>query len=264
LGKDWVLMLKTFLIAGGDLRYVSLAEKLAQKYRVYAIGFDKNIITSNKIQLTDNIMSLPERVDYIILPLPASNDGVLLNTPYCKQSIPLESIISVIKENGVIFGGRISSDINSLFTLHGLTVYDYAEREEFAVMNAIATAEGTIQIAMEELATTLFGQKILIIGMGRISKVLIKTLSGFETDITVVSRKYHDIAWGQIFGCRSIHINEIDNYLDSCNIVINTVPAIILDEKKLKKLDKNCLVIDLASKPGGEDFDLDKGVVTAR
>lgn len=251
-------MLKTFLIAGGDLRYVSLAEKLAQKYRVYAIGFDKNIIASNKINLTDNIISLPERVDYIILPLPASNDGVLLNTPYCKQSIPLESITSVIKEGGIIFGGKISPDTNKLFTSHGLTVYDYAEREEFAVMNAIATAEGTIQIAMEELATTLFGQKILIIGMGRISKVLIKTLSGFETDITVVSRKYHDIAWGQIFGCRSIHLNEIDNYLDNCNIVINTVPAIILDEKRLKVLDKSCLVIDLASKPGGGEFNWDK------
>lgn len=248
-------MLKTFLIIGGDLRFVSLAEYLAEKSRVYAIGFDKNILTSSKINVIDNITSISERFDYVILPLPASNDGVLINTPYCKQSIPLELITSIIKEDGVIFAGRLSKEIIDMYLSRGLHVYDYAEREEFAVMNAVATAEGAIQIAMEELPTTLFRQKILITGMGRISKVLIKVLKGFETDITVVSRKYQDIAWGNILGCRSIHINSIDDDIEKYNIVFNTVPAVILNEKRLKKLNKNCLVIDLASKPGGVDFD---------
>lgn len=248
-------MLKTFLIAGGDLRFISLAEYLAEKYRVYAIGFDKNIITSPKVHLIDNVTEINQRFDYVILPLPASKDGVLINTPFCKQNISLDRICSLVKENSIVFGGMLSSEIIDTYKLRKIELCDYSKREEFAVLNAVATAEGAIQIAMEELATTLFRQKILITGMGRISKVLIKLLKGFETDITVASRKYHDIAWGEIFGCKSIHINSIGDNLDEYNIIFNTVPSVILDEKLLKKLNKNCLLIDLASKPGGIDFE---------
>ncbi|MEG0271731.1 MAG: hypothetical protein RR622_00680 [Hydrogenoanaerobacterium sp.] len=35
--------------------------------------------------------------------------------------------------------------------------------------------------------------------------------------------------------------------------MFNTVPAMILDEEILAVLPHNCLVIDLASKPGGVD-----------
>ena len=34
----------TFLVVGGDLRQVYTARKLAENYKVYAAGFDKNII----------------------------------------------------------------------------------------------------------------------------------------------------------------------------------------------------------------------------
>ena len=51
---------KSFLVAGGDLRQVYLAEKLATKDNiVYAIGFDENISFSDGIcQLENTIMLL--------------------------------------------------------------------------------------------------------------------------------------------------------------------------------------------------------------
>jgi len=38
------------------------------------------------------------------------------------------------------------------------------------------------------------------------------------------------------------------------DIVFNTVPAMVLDRDLLFKLNKEALIIDLASKPGGVDF----------
>ena len=122
--------------------------------------------------------------------------------------------------------------------------------------NAIPTAEGAIQIAMEEIATTIYSQNVLVTGFGRISKVLIKILNGLGANIDVVARKYSDLAWADIYGCNGIHISQMNELLSKYDIVFNTVPAMLLDESKLSLLKKSCLVIDLASKPGGVDFDI--------
>lgn len=248
-------MNRTFLAAGGDLRFVTLAERLAEDNRVYAAGFDGNVSISEKVQVVDRVSDLRERVDCLILPLPASPDGVTVRTPYSGRSISLESLAPAVKEGGIVFGGLITPEVRKIFESRKADVIDYAAREEFAVLNAVATAEGAIQVAMEELATTLSGRKVLILGAGRIAKVLIDALSGFHTEITVAARKCSDLAWARVYGCRSVPIGDMDGLLGDFDIIFNTVPAVILDEKRLKRTRPGCLVIDLASKPGGVDFE---------
>lgn len=248
-------MNRTFFIVGGDLRFAALADVLAENNRVFAVGFDRTAIMSDKVQTSDSVFSLNERADCIVLPLPASADGITVSTPFSGRNISLESLTHIIKENGILFGGMISPKVREMFESRNIAVFDYAQREEFAVMNAVATAEGAVQAAMEELASTLSGRKILILGAGRIAKVLIDVLSGFHTDITVAARKCSDLAWAEVYGCRSVHINDMDDVLDGFEVIFNTVPAVILDENRLKRIDRNCLVIDLASKPGGVDLE---------
>ncbi len=248
-------MNRTFFIVGGDLRFAALADVLAENNRVFAVGFDRTAIMSDKVQTSDSVFSLHERADCIVLPLPASADGITVSTPFSGRNISLESLTHIIKENGILFGGMISPKVREMFESRNIAVFDYAQREEFAVMNAVATAEGAVQAAMEELASTLSGRKILILGAGRIAKVLIDVLSGFHTDITVAARKCSDLAWAEVYGCRSVHINDMDDVLDGFEVIFNTVPAVILDENRLKRIDRNCLVIDLASKPGGVDLE---------
>ncbi len=248
-------MKKTFLIAGGDLRFATLAETLADFYTVYAVGFDRNAASSGKVRLIDRITDMDCRADYIVLPLPVSADGVTVSTPYSSSTLSLGSLVPVIKENGIVFGGMISPDIKKIFEEKGIAMTDYAKREEFAVLNAVATAEGAIQVAMEELATTLSGRKILILGAGRISKVLIDMLRGFHADVTVAARKCSDLAWAEVYGCRSVNIGDMDQAVSRSEVIFNTVPAVVLDEQKLKLVAENALVIDLASKPGGVDFE---------
>lgn len=246
---------KTFFIVGGDLRAAALADVLAKDNKVFAVGFDKTAPMSDKVRMADSVVSINERADHIVLPLPVSSDGVTVNTPFSGKSIPLESLTHMIKENGIVFGGLMSDDVKEIFEKRNIRTADYAEREEFAVLNAVATAEGAVQVAMEETASTLSGRKILILGAGRIAKVLIDVLSGFHTDITVAARKCSDLAWAGVYGCKGVHINDIDPLLDGYDIIFNTVPAVLLGENRLKRIGRKCLVIDLASKPGGVDMD---------
>ena len=86
---------------------------------------------------------------------------------------------------------------------------------------------------MEELATTIFGQKVLITGFGRITKVLVKILVGLGADVTVAARKYSDISWAEIYGCKGIHISQLNENISKFNAIFNTVPALIFDKNAL-------------------------------
>ena len=245
-----------FLIAGGDLRQVYTAKALSQEYNVYALGLSKNHINTNKINLIENIDDIPYEVDHIILPLPVSQDGEYINAPFSSRKIAASELIPHIKNGGIVFGGKFDDASRKIFTNSGIETIDYFEREELNVLNAVPTAEGAGQIAMEETASTIYGQNILITGFGRISKVLIKILNGMGANVTVTARKYSDLAWAEIYGCKSVHTSSLHECIDKFDIIFNTVPAVLFDEYMLNMLRKDTLMIDLASKPGGVDFDI--------
>lgn len=242
-----------FLIAGGDLRQSYLAKNLALDATVYTLGLDENI-TDKKIIPLSSLDDLKGKTDYVILPLPVTNDGVNINMPYYDEKISLYSLIPFLNHNAVIFGGKVGKE-SAIFTYKGFEVIDYLEREELSVMNAVPTSEGAIQLAMEELPTTIYGLNVLVTGFGRITKVMVKILIGLGANVFITARKYSDLSWASIYGCTGIHISELEEYLPKFDLLYNTVPAVILDEKKLSLLKEGCLVIDLASKPGGVDFE---------
>lgn len=231
-------MKKRFLIAGGDLRFERLADFLREN--------DCNI---SYINTSDENL----KADYLILPLPVSLDGVNLN---CKTDvIPLDSLINKVSEGGIIFGGRFPDDFKKKAEEINLVTIDYSKREEFAILNAEATAEGALQAAMENTERTIMGQKILIIGMGRIAKALIRILGGFNAEITAAARKSSDRAWAEIYGCKGIDISALKSEVEKADIIFNTVPAMIVDSKLLENIRQDSIIIDLASKPGGVDFE---------
>ena len=54
--------------------------------------------------------------------------------------------------------------------VRGLTIQDYFAREELAVANAVPTAEGAVQLAMEHLPITIHGARVLVVGFGRVGR----------------------------------------------------------------------------------------------
>ena len=119
--------------------------------------------------------------------------------------------------------------------------------------NAVPTAEGALQIAMEELPITLHGCRALVIGYGRLGKLLAHRLSALGAKVSVSARKWADLAWAEAFNYGVEQTDRLDGWLCGYDLVINTVPARVLDGGRLADLKPGCLVIDLASKPGGAD-----------
>ena len=103
----------------------------------------------------------------------------------------LSKIYENVKSDALIFGGIVG---DKYLPPKDLNFYDYAKREDFAYLNAVPTAEGAIQLAMEELPVTLAGAHCLVTGYGRVARALSELLVAMRANVTVAVRKCADSA----------------------------------------------------------------------
>lgn len=245
----------TYLVAGGDQRQVHLANLLSLEHTVYALGFSDDVRFSERVNRIKEAVELPAPVGVAILPIPALSGIRAINAPLSPHALLLDQVLDSLTPNGILLGGMVSPALEAVCKERGLRVIDYMKREELSVLNAVATAEGAIQIAMQELPTTLFGQRCLITGFGRIAKVLTRSLLALGMEVTAAARKHADLAWLKIYGGEPLPISEMESRIGEYDLIINTVPAKLFDRDLLSRIRRDSLVIDLASKPGGVDFD---------
>ena len=104
---------------------------------------------------------------------------------------------------------------------------------------------------MEELPITIHGARALVIGYGRVGRMTAQRFQALGARVSVAARKYADLAWAESQGLGVEQTGRLLGWLCSYDLVINTVPARVLGEAELGDLKPGCLVIDLASKPGG-------------
>lgn len=244
-----------FWVVGGDMRQAHLAQLLARDgHTVHTYALEQGVHAAPDAQAEPS----PEeicRADCVIFPLPVCSSPGLLHAPLSHQEHPMAPISALLSPAQVICGGRFSPDSLSEFIRHGLTVHDYSQREEFTVANAVPTAEGALQIAMEELPTTLHSSRVLVIGYGRVGKVTAQRFAALGAHVCVAARSYEQMAWARTAGLRTEHISQLAHVLQRCDLVVNTVPARILGRDELTALREDAPVIDLASKPGGVDME---------
>ena len=244
-----------FAIIGGDLRIVKLAEMLANEQNtVYVYGLEKaeSLKNNSNIIQCDTIKKAIQDVEIVIGPIPFSSDGSTVNMPFCEKELTIREMMHVINAKVLIAGG-IKPEVYDMANDEYIEIVDIMKREELAVLNTIATAEGTIQIAIENTNRILHGSEVLILGFGRIGKVLARKLAGLSAKVTCAARKDEDLAWIQAYGHKATNINSIGENLKQFDLIINTVPHMILTQQRLQYVKKECLLIDLASNPGGID-----------
>lgn len=243
-------------ILGGDNRNIKLSILLAkEKNIVYTYGLEKaeEIKDNQKINICTDLKEILEKADNIISAIPFSKDGKNINMPYSEEKIAIQDCIKLMK-NKVLIAGQISEETKDIAQKNNCKIIDIMKKEEIVILNTIATAEGTIQILMENTDTILQGLKVLILGFGRVSKTLAQKLQQLQMEVTCAARKETDIAWIETYGYNFININHINEKFSEYDVIINTVPAQIITEKEMEYISKKTILIDLASYPGGVDL----------
>ena len=154
-------MEKKISIIGGDLRIVKLAEMLVDDgYKVYTHALDtaRSLKQNGKVEEFEKIEDAVEKADVVIGPIPLSSNKRDINTPFSEKNISLEELFSKIN-NKLFIAGNISDKAYELAEKNNVEIIDILAREELAVLNTISTAEGAIQIAIQETERTLHGSK---------------------------------------------------------------------------------------------------------
>lgn len=243
----------TIAVIGGDLRCAYLAGLLATDgYKVITSGFDSTDLPPCVTGCTNPAQAVT-LADFVILPVPVSTDGSTINAPFSRMRISIDQVLNAIKPGQQVVGGAITQEVREEAEKRGLKIMDYLKREELAIYNAVPTAEGAIQLAMEELPVTINGSHCLITGYGRLGRILSRLLVALGAHVTVSARKFSDLAWADSHGCRSVELAHLAEAGDF-DVIFNTIPHPVFSRTILSDLDKNTLLIDLASRPGGVDF----------
>lgn len=245
-----------FAIIGGDLRAVKLASILAGEGNIiYTYGLEKaeelknnpNIIMCDKLN-----KAIKNDVEVVIGPIPFSSNGEEINTPFSDNKISIRELMHSLNAK-ILIAGSITPNVYDMANDEYIEIIDIMKREELAVLNTISTAEGAIEIAIANTNKILHGSNVLILGFGRIGKVLARKLAGLSAKVTCAARKDEDLAWIKAYGHMATNINSLGENLSEYDIILNTVPHLILTQELLEYVKEDCLLIDLASNPGGID-----------
>lgn len=242
-----------YAIIGGDMRNVYLAELLKKDYQYVEIyGFEKcGKAWASKDASLDFIL---DGARVIIGGIPFVSENGFISTPLSKNKTTVSEVIEKIDENSIFIAGKITDNVKRQLELKNITHVDIVEREELMVLNAVPTAEGAIHILIGELPMTLMDSRVLIVGYGRIGKILAKMLQGFGAEVWVAARKYSDIAWIEAQGLKPVPIHQLARYVSDMDAIVNTAPSLVITKEILEKTRSGCLLLDLASNPGGIDF----------
>lgn len=241
------------LIAGGDMRFIYLARLLKQKGCEVAVkGISNSLMQNSSLSLGEEA----KKADAVILPIPYTTDGITVNTPGSDQCLYLGEIYDNVRDDTMIFAGVVGEKQYN----RPENFFDYGKREDFAIRNAVPTAEGAIEAAMGHMPVTIFESNALITGFGRCAKVLSLILKSMGARVTICARKTGDLAMAQALGMKGIHIGKMGNVLGDADVIFNTVPHRIFQKDELLKIKKNCPLTDIASLPGGADSAMAKAL----
>lgn len=238
-----------FLLIGGDNRQLYIAdhlEKNGKNVSVYALPeINRKCIKNLKKELGT--------YDAVVFPLPVSKDGI---HPFTVVPVKetLDDIVSLLHENMLVFAGKSGSGFESKVLSKGVELFDYFRREDVTVMNTVPTVQGILKVIFENIDYTVHSCSCAVFGYGRVAKVASDILSSLGADVTVCVRKGEDIALAEVNGLRGCYISEFYKTADEFDIIINTVPSMVIDRKTLENVRKDVLIIDVASAPFGTDF----------
>ncbi len=238
-------------IVGGDLRFVRLAQLLhSKKINVLVYGLEHpDLPIDIKMCSTLNDIS---NCNLIVGPIPFSKDGEFLFTPLFKEDILVADFISASK-NQFVVGGAIKNTIKTSLNKNNVKWCDLTDLDEFAILNAIPTAEGGIQYAMQHSEITLHNSKCLVLGFGRCGKILAQKLQGLGSIVSVEARSNKDLSYIRAYGYKPIPLEDLSSNLNEFDFIFNTVPTCLLTSSLIDNFRNNVVYIELASIPGGID-----------
>ena len=243
-----------FSVIGGDLRLSNLARILANdknEINVFGMEKSKDIFYDDRIKKCRSIDEALEKSNTIITSIPFLKNEKEIYATFSDNTIKFNDLIEKKHKNKTFIAGSISNQAKEKLEESYGKVIDIMKEEELVVLNTIATAEGAVDVAIQNTDIIIHGSKVLILGFGRVAKEVANKFHGLSAKVTCAARKKTDLAWAKALGYEAVSIYNLREDLKQYDIIINTIPQMIIDKEEMQYMNENVLLIDLASSPGG-------------
>lgn len=240
-------------VIGGDTRQLEAAYALAcDGFRVDCFAVPRKQGRYGNIKRVQSPAEAVQGACAVLLGVPFSCDGKHINRGTSETAITVTELLSIMSPGQLLLGGKLTKSLCEEASALGIDAIDYLEIESLSVANAVPTAEGALALAMKELEITVHGSRSLVIGYGRVAKVLARLLLAMGSRVTVAARRSSVKAWCNVSGYDFMPTQNIA--LSGYDVIFNTVPYPLLTGEQLGGADEGSLIIDLASSPGGVDM----------
>lgn len=239
---------------GGDDRDRVLAQALREKgMEVLGLG---NPPKELGIEGTDSLKELLHQADILIAPVSGTDGAGYIRAPFPEGNLQLENtFFRYLAEHGIpLIIGSLPDALKEMALKYGVSMAITGDMDAMAILNAIPTAEGAIYMAIGESKRSLFESRALILGLGRVGRPLARRLLALGCQVYGISRSPASLAWGQELGLTPIQYDELPSILPEIHILFNTVPSLVLPRERLRMMATDAILIDLASSPGGIDY----------
>lgn len=254
----------TLAFLGGDARFLYMAQAMSD------FGWETLVWGHSETERTDP-SAFPCRflsdwhdavgADGIILPLPATKDGVRIFAEDPERfSLRFDALLSALPAGARLYGGKLPETWVDPARRAGISLNDYFDSEPLQLCNALPTVEGAILLALQALPVILDGTAVAVIGYGRIGSLLAERLTSFGARVTVYARNPRDLVHARLRHAASVRLqgegqtSSLCELPRECRILFNTVPVPILTREVLSTLPRGIVLMELASAPGGIDL----------
>lgn len=219
------------LVLGGDTRQIYLTKNFN------LLGYKAEHIINSQ-----NLKEKIKMADTIILPIPASKNGISIFNTFSDDNIYISDLKEFIK-NQKIFTCNLM--------LENKDCTDYTISDSFAIENAVPTAEGAICLAIKNSDITIYKSNCLVIGYGRIGKILANKLLLLGANVTVSARKESDKAYIKALNMNYENTADLNKVINKFDIIFNTVNYPLFNDSFFANCKEDSIFIELASLPGG-------------
>ena len=243
-------------VIGGDDRELYLIPEL-QKLGAYivGVGLEKANMLSG-VTFVPSLLAAVGQVDVLLFPMFGTDERGVVKAKYAESPIVLnKEVLQAIPGRVPLFIGWARPALKAAAEMMGIRIVETANLNEVAVLNSIPSAEGAIQMAIEATNITIHGSQSFVLGLGRTGWTLARLLKNMGANVTGVARKVADLARAYEMGIRPVHFSDLEEEISQAEIIFNTAPAMVLDRVVLERVAKDAVIIDLASIPGGTDFE---------
>lgn len=242
-----------YAVIGGDMRQVYLAEQLALlPCRIIYYALEKTPDRCTKATSLENAI---RSCDCVIGPIPLCQNGTFLKQTVSENHFSLDFILNIMKPGQTFYAGCIPDTFIKSAKEKGIYVYDLMQNNTLAIYNTLATAEGAICEAIQRSPWNLHHSQCAVLGYGRCGRTLTQYLRALSCHVSVYSVDEDERSWARTIADYAEVFETFEERANEFDFIFNTVPALVLGERQLRKVKKSVTIIDIASAPGGIDYE---------